>query len=803
MKMETKEERRLTWALLVPAILLALMLLWLLIRTLAGVAGSGGRAPVSDYDVVWHTQSRNSSESMPCGGGDTGLNVWVENGELLFYAGRSNMLDENNTLLKAGRIRLSFDEPLDTAVFCQRLNLQKGRVEITAGRGRQRKQIRLWADVSSPDVFAEIRTAKACQATLAYESWRFEDRHLRKNESFQNSYKWAPPKGLVQKADSVWVDDGRRVCFRHASHYDIFDVVVAQQGLDAVKDSLDNPFPDKDGNDGVLLQGYAGGASYRFEDIQEGTYLDTPFRAWRLRSQRGRRHDFQLCLRSADPDLKSPRMSRRESEAWWKAFWQRSHIVIRPGRGDGDEAWRVGRNYQLFRYQLGCNAYGQWPTRFNGGLFTFDPVFVNDKRPFTPDFRNWGGGTFTAQNQRLVYFPMLKSGDFDMMKPQFEFYRRNLNNATQRSLHYWQHPGACFTEQIEAFGLPNPSEYGWKRPEGYDAGMEYNKWLEYEWDTALEFCHMIFLCHGYSGADISGYIPLVEGVLTFFDEHYRWLAAGRGEDPLDDEGHLKLYPGSACETYKITMNASSTVAALAVVTEELLAYEKANGLSTGRWERFKATIPPLETRWIACADSPADSVQLLAPARSWERINNTEAPQLYPVWPWRLVHLNSPYLEMARNTYWHDPDVRRFYSHEGWKQYNIFAACLGLTDEAKALTLAKFHDADTRFPTFWGPGFDWTPDHNWGGSAMIGLQEMLLQTEGRRLLLFPAWPADWDVDFRLHAPGNTVVEGRLEQGKLKRLQVTPRNRMADVVNCLETKSPLRPLLPEKTFTEQN
>ncbi|WP_347915741.1 DUF5703 domain-containing protein, partial [Bacteroides fragilis] len=30
-------------------------------------------------NLVWNTQSRNASESMPCGGGDIGMNVWVEN----------------------------------------------------------------------------------------------------------------------------------------------------------------------------------------------------------------------------------------------------------------------------------------------------------------------------------------------------------------------------------------------------------------------------------------------------------------------------------------------------------------------------------------------------------------------------------------------------------------------------------------------------------------------------------------------------------------------------------------------------
>ena len=41
---------------------------------------------------------------------------------------------------------------------------------------------------------------------------------------------------------------------------------------------------------------------------------------------------------------------------------------------------------------------------------------------------------------------------------------------------------------------------------------------------------------------------------------------------------------------------------------------------------------------------------------------------------------------------------------------------------------------------------------------MIGLQEMLLQTNGEQILLFPAWPKEWNVHFKLHAPGETTVE---------------------------------------------
>jgi hypothetical protein len=63
---------------------------------------------------------------------------------------------------------------------------------------------------------------------------------------------------------------------------------------------------------------------------------------------------------------------------------------------------------------------------------------------------------------------------------------------------------------------------------------------------------------------------------------------------------------------------------------------------------------------------------------------------------------------------------------------------------------------------------------------MIGLQEMLLQTPGDRLLVLPAWPEAWDVHFKLHAPRNTTVECELRGGKIVRLEVTPASRKQDV-----------------------
>ena len=64
---------------------------------------------------------------------------------------------------------------------------------------------------------------------------------------------------------------------------------------------------------------------------------------------------------------------------------------------------------------------------------------------------------------------------------------------------------------------------------------------------------------------------------------------------------------------------------------------------------------------------------------------------------------------------------------------------------------------------------------------MIGLQEMLLQTPGDKIYLFPAWPEFWDVHFKLHAPGNTTVEGELRKGEIRFLEVVPKQRLEDIV----------------------
>ncbi len=725
---------------------------------------------------------------MPCGGGDIGMNVWVENGDLLIYVARSGSFNEDNALMKAGRIRVKlFPNPFDGKIFKQELHLPEGFVTVQGESNGIKATVKIWADVFSPVAHIDIAAGKKIQAEVVYESWRYQDRVVKARENFANSWKWAAPKNKIYSKDDISFSTGGVLFYHHNGEKTIFDSIVSQQGMGAVKDELYNPLKN------LAFGGLLSGDNFIAAGETNGEYTNTDYKGWKLKSKLPAKElALTLTLHTQQVNsfgewhqsLKTVLARAKDKNAfaktrqWWQQFWNRSFIEIDPDNKNS-KAWEVGRNYQLFRYMLAINAHGRWPTKFNGGLLTVDPFFTDTAHKLTPDYRNWGGGLHTAQNQRLVYFPMIRNGDWDLLQPQLEFYLRILKNVELRSKVYWNHEGACFTEQMENFGLPNYAEYGQKRPAGFDKGVEYNAWLEYEWDTVFEFCLMMLQEHEYTGKDISNRIPFIESCLRFFDGHYQYLAKQRGNKALDGNGKLVLYPGSGAETFKMAYNSTSTIAALLVITKQLLALPPAYFT-----EERKKYLQSFLTRIPDLSYADFNGHTTIAPAKHWERINNTESPQLYPVYPWGIYGVGKPGLDTAVNTFKYDTNVVKFKSHIGWKQDNIWAARLGLTDEAWKLTSLKLQNSERRFPAFWGPGFDWVPDHNWGGSGMIGLQEMLLQTDGKKILLFPAWPKEVDVHFKLHAPYNTTVEAEIKNGKLVTLKVLPENRKADVVVML-------------------
>jgi hypothetical protein len=767
------------------------------------------------YNVIWKSQSRNSSESMPCGGGDTGMNVWVENGDLMCYVQRSGCFDENNQYLKLGRIRVRLDpNPFaGGSTFRQELKLRRGHIEITGQHGELHATIHIWADVFRPVVHVEIESNQALQATASYEGWRQDDVDLPDNAARPRfaCLGWDGYPGKVTRFRDHVEFLGDSVSFHHRNRDDklLFDYTLRQQGLEGVADQLVNT------QKGRTFGGILRGKNFVQAGTSAGKYVLTPFTAWILRSkQPANAHHLELISHIDQTDTlarwqdglnvwvhRKAKLAdeRAQSRAWWEAFWRRSHIVIHPGKPDGNnKAWQIARNYQLFRYQLGCNAFGEYPTKFNGGNFTFDPSLVENNRTHDPDWRAWGGGSFTAQNQRLVHWPMLKSGDAELVAPQLEFYRRALPSAIARVKTYYGHEGALFAEQLENFGLPISAGWGWsepgakKRQRGTEVpfgdpridgthgpnsivehGEQANAFVSYHYESQLEMSYLALEQHRFAKTDIKPYLPLIHNSVRFFDEHYQLRHRMRSGKPLDDRGKLVIFPSTSCESYRGARNPTDVIAGLAACLDGLLELDDAlvPAAEKSYYRSFIQRLPDYTY-------GEENGERVLLPADKYARYQNFECPQFYPLFPFNRFALGKDDMRLFRDTWKHGKFAKNMVV--SWHQDGIFFARMGMTKEAADFNARKLANSPRRFPTFWGPGHDWTPDHNWGGTGMIGLQEMLMQTIGRRILLNPAWPADWDCDFKLHAPYQTIVQGKVRDGKVTDLRVAPDDRRKDV-----------------------
>lgn len=759
----------------------------------AGVRGEDENPSFSanQYNVVWDSQSGNAGGSMPVSGGDIGLNIWVENNELLFYIGRVGCRDENGALLKPGRVRVNISPNPFVGGFRQELKLQEGHAEIT-GLGAGGGVIKVWVEVARPVIHVEANMKQPVSITSTYENWRREDRILA-NVSNKHGARGmcmitfdAYPGEVVVRKDTVETD-ADSVLFYHRipDNSFLFDYSVTQQGLGSVESQLWNPLKH------LTWGGMMRGEGFSLDGTTSGTYGTTAFEGWRLSSDTpAQNHHLEILMHTDQVatvnDWKSGLQRLADStvtisdawnanQAWWSQFWKRSHIVVNPSADDRDLAWRVGRNYNLFRYMLAANVNGWEPSVFNGNVFTFDPVYVNG-RGYTPDYRQWGA-SFHAQNQRLMYWPMLKSGDFDMMLPLFNQYRNGLTNARARVRQYWGHDGACFVEAPGSLMLPGPAMYGFPegggrgRPAGLEAGVQVNTAVGYNYQSQLEYAWMMLQYHRFSGLDITRYLPMIKQSVIFYDEHYQYRRNALKGAPLTDDGKLEIAPSNALEGFHGCTNPAEAVAGLKRVVEELGALPESMNTAAERrrWQEIAARLPDLPV-------ATDNGRPYMKPAADRPHGHNL-SPEMYPLFPYDLFSLGQPDLNIMQNSWNRIPQDLWL----GWTQQAIHAARLGDTGQAKALILQKLSDGNRRFPAFFPVGYDWQPDHDSGGSGMIALQEMLMQTIGDEIRLLPAWPKDWDVDFKLHAPRETIVEGRYRNGKLEHLKVTPTDRRKDVV----------------------
>jgi len=485
------------------------------------------------------------------------------------------------------------------------------------------------------------------------------------------------------------------------------------------------------------------------------------------------------------------RSAAADEQKRWDEFWSRSYIIINPGAGPSDKPWLVGRNYQLFRYMLACNRGGKLPLLFNGGIFTTDNFNKIAKAvsgtvtgeinrdvagPSTPDMRHWMFCHFMAQNQRWLGWPTILAGDTDLLNPSNAFYRMHAGSAAARAKGLGAE-GVVYPEPLSVWGLT-----WWPMPTGQCKAPH----LQYAFAMTLENAWMALSGHTTLGKDLSADIGWVKDSVRFFDSYYRNETKRLTGSELGPDGKLRIFPANSIELLIGAENPIEVVAALRRISDALTKLDPAL-VSTEEKAYFAnllANLPELPT-------GEKNGTRILLPAKSYEKYyNKWELPELYAAWPYRLHSVTRPGTAAIAQATWDNlpgdraEKVTRDYS---WMPVVVNMAAIGNTPEAARRVIDKLSNTaapQARFPAFFGPGHDWVPDHNWGGSGMVGLQEMLLAADpygNGKIYLLPAWPKDWNVNFKLHAPQQTTVEASVKNGKIVSLKVTPESRKKDVM----------------------
>jgi len=437
----------------------------------------------------------------------------------------------------------------------------------------------------------------------------------------------------------------------------------------------------------------------------------------------------------------------------------------------------VTRAYILQRWVQACGGGprdgsktpGVFPIKFNGSIFTVEPA-VTEGQPHNPDWRKWGG-SFWWQNTRLPYYSMLASGDIEMMEPLFRFYENALPGSKARTTLYYGAQGVYWPETITTFGAYSNGDYGWNRDGLAPGDISPCPWWQWAWNQSLELTQLMLDRAAYTGDErflSERALPMARETLLYFDTRFK----------RDANGKFLITPTQAVETYwHGVVNDAPVVAGLHTVCDQLLALSPNVGTAEDRalWRRVKDATPALPI-W------EQKGVKMAAPAEIFKnQRSNCETAELYALWPFCEYGLGKPNLDLAAAAFIARVDK----STVGWTQDGLFAARLGLVDDAKAQLLARVSNSHPkhRFPANWGPNFDWLPDQCHGSNILTQTQLMLMQADPvtGKILLLPAWPKDWNVSFKLHAPQQTTVDCDYKKGKLVSLIVTPESRRKDLV----------------------
>lgn len=719
---------------------------------------------VSRNDVVYSTASPEPWEAMPVGGGDLSAMVRFDGERLHLHLTKSDAWGFqapadaplgtrffNN--VSPGHVRIALGEAgktLAVAGVSQRLDLYRGRIELTLGSGAVTSEISIWGHPERDVLVVEVFDPQKALGPIDVELSEWRD------------------------TMEVTVEEGTllasEVHTRPAAPH------MATSGM------TDYFTPETDpllGRGTAVALGVVGAA------VEAGI---SNSKSATLRIDAEHPDSFQISIAcavtpkvGADPLAEvrraleefhtTPLASRREEhEAWWRDYWSKSFLRLESPDG---MAQRLTQSYYVHLYTLAGTNRGPVPAKWDGG-----PGLMRG------DERTWGLAEW-VQEIRFTYLPLYASNRLEMAKGLTDHYTQMRPFLLEQTRQMWDVPGLWIPETV----LPWGGVEDWVLESGKTAHQEY--FATWDPDTAPfgkfrhynQYVGLLFTCgpelawhyltyYHYTGDE--AYLeheayPLIRDMAEFLSHLLR----------KGDDGRYHLDPANGLETWWMVRDPIDAIDGIRWLFGAFIPLAEKYGKDAELRERCREQLAALPEPSLGLwrADGTIDtSIDVYAAAGGGaQQSRNFENPALYRVYPFGLSGIGTADYDRAVRTFEH----RLFPLVQSWSMDALWAARLGLKDQAATIlgehtrkwNRFRYGGWDSENSNDLPGGLSLAPYNDGPGVAFTALHEMLLQSHDGLIRLLPAIADDWSGTYQLRAEGGFLITVSFEGDTVHNVEI--------------------------------
>ncbi len=453
-------------------------------------------------------------------------------------------------------------------------------------------------------------------------------------------------------------------------------------------------------------------------------------------------------LKALETELKKAKTARHpafenaflEHRRWWREFWNRSRINL----PDTD----LQQHYELCRYFFGSSSRAGAPPMPLQGIWTAD----NGALP------PWRGDFHHDLNTEFSYIAYLTSGDYDCGKSFLDYLTERIEIFRQYARDFFGCSGIAVPGVTS---LAGQSLGGWPQ---YSFSPTCGAWLASMFTDHWRYTHDGEFLREQA-------LPFVDGVAEFIlqllekkDDGFYYLPYSTSPEIHDEKPEAFLTPNSNYDLSLLTR----------LFNDMILLNEAAGDFkAVKKWRRELKHLPPLSIDLYRGLMISPDEIL---------HESHRHHSHLMAIYPLKLLNTDEHGVVIDNSLHLIDELGTGFWVGYSFGWMAAINAWCRMGD--RALRLLKlylnafvspngFH-LNGDFKNLGDSAFKYRPFTLEGNfAAMQAMHEMLLQSSGDIIRVFPALPAEWTraAFENLRAEGNVRVSAELRRGVLFKLEL--------------------------------